>query len=319
MQSVGQQIREQRLRLGLKLEEISARSRISLRCLQAIESDDLSGISSPFLYKSFTRQFAEQVKLDYSTLASTIESAASAMPQPRVPGEGEEGRTTVAPLRIQRRPKSFRWLYSVGSFAFMLVACSSVYAIWQSAKPNLLSEIGSLIHLHSPNTSDNRSPATATPAIPQRATPSGSMPSVGTGPVERPVERPSVRRGRPTKQNEVLASAAAAPEPPLDPEPTEFRVELSAIERTWLSITEDGKQTFSGMLDPEEKKVLEGHDVARVRTGNAGGLSCVFNGKAIGPIGPRGQVRTVVFTKTNYEVLETPAPVALTHFPSIFE
>jgi hypothetical protein len=82
---------------------------------------------------------------------------------------------------------------------------------------------------------------------------------------------------------------------------------------------EDGKQTFSGVLDPEQTKVLEGHEMARIRTGNAGGISCVFNGRSIGPLGPRGQVRTVVFTKSNYEVLDAPTHIALTHYPSIEE
>ena len=112
-----------------------------------------------------------------------------------------------------------------------------------------------------------------------------------------------------------------------DPQPSssfeqdlpEFRVELSAIERTWISIVQDGKQTFNGILDPEQTKVLEGHDTARIRTGNAGGISCVFNGKSIGPVGPRGQVRTVVFTKDNYEVLDATTPIALAQFPSIVE
>ncbi len=92
-----------------------------------------------------------------------------------------------------------------------------------------------------------------------------------------------------------------------------FHVELSAIERTWLSIVADGRETFSGILEPAETKVLEGHETARIRTGNAGAINFVFNGKPIGTLGPRGQVRTVVFTKDNYEVLEGSPPVAMTH------
>ena len=40
-------------------------------------------------------------------------------------------------------------------------------------------------------------------------------------------------------------------------------------------------------------------------------MSLVFNGKPIGVAGPRGQVRTVVFTKDNYQVLQTASQVAL--------
>jgi cytoskeletal protein RodZ len=92
------------------------------------------------------------------------------------------------------------------------------------------------------------------------------------------------------------------------------RIELSAIEPTWLSVMTDGQPAFEGVLKPEETKVLEERHSARIRTGNAGGVSCVFNGKPIGTFGPRGQVRTVLFTKDNYQVLEPPVHMAFTHF-----
>jgi hypothetical protein len=78
---------------------------------------------------------------------------------------------------------------------------------------------------------------------------------------------------------------------------------LSATEKTWISITSDGKQIFSGILQPSQTKTLTGTDVARLRIGNAGGLEIQWNGKTIGPVGPRGQVRVVVFTPENFQVL----------------
>jgi hypothetical protein len=93
-----------------------------------------------------------------------------------------------------------------------------------------------------------------------------------------------------------------------------FHVEVAAVERTWLSITADHKEVYSGVMEVAETKELEGHDSARIRTGNAGGVSVLFNGKTIGSLGPRGQVRTVVFTKDNYEIVEPSAHIALTSF-----
>jgi hypothetical protein len=92
---------------------------------------------------------------------------------------------------------------------------------------------------------------------------------------------------------------------------TAIHIELSAIEPTWLSITADGKQTYSGILEAAETKILEGHETARIRTGNAGGVNVVFNGKALGALGRRGQTRTVLFTRSGYEVLEPSAVMEL--------
>ena len=93
-----------------------------------------------------------------------------------------------------------------------------------------------------------------------------------------------------------------------------FELKLSALEATWLSVAADGKEIFTGTLKPSEIKVLEGHEKALVRAGNAGGLSVEFNGKLLGRLGPRGQVRTVVFTKDRYEIVPSAAPLALAQF-----
>ncbi len=321
MLSVGQQIREQRLRLGLKLEEISARSRISLKTLQAIETDDLASLSSPFLYKSFARQFAEHLKLDYKQLAPAVESAALSMPQPRMPGEGDVGKTYIAPLPIKGRSKSFRWLYSVGSLGVMLVACSSVYGVWQNSKSTWTADLSDFIH-----SANSPAPAKSPAVTPATVVPTLS-PAGATVPIHPPSHRTPARLTEAPNQldanrndaNDTLAAADPNSASPAEQESPDFHVELSAIEPTWLSIVEDGQQIFSGVLDAAQTKVLEGHDTARIRTGNAGGLNCIFNGKPIGTLGPRGQVRTVVFTKSNYEVLDAAAHIALTQFPSIIE
>ena len=58
---------------------------------------------------------------------------------------------------------------------------------------------------------------------------------------------------------------------------------LSATESTWLSITSEGKQIFSGILQPSQTKTLTASDAAQMRVGNAGGIAVRLNGKEIGP------------------------------------
>jgi cytoskeletal protein RodZ len=82
---------------------------------------------------------------------------------------------------------------------------------------------------------------------------------------------------------------------------------VSATETTWLSITSEGKNIFSGILEPSQTKTVRASDVAKMKVGNAGGLDVRWNGKPIGPIGPRGQIRVVLFTPENFQILK-PAP-----------
>src|SRR6185437_1385580 len=92
----------------------------------------------------------------------------------------------------------------------------------------------------------------------------------------------------------VSAPVAQAPEATWEPTMGEadgaYRIELSAVEPTWLSINADGQQTFSGILAATDTKVLEARENVRIRTGNAGGVNVTLNGKALGVIGPRGQI-----------------------------
>ncbi len=281
MQSVGQKLRHAREAQGRTLEQVNSTTRISLKNLEAIEADDPTAISSAFLYRSFVRQFAQDLKLDYVELEPAIRESADRIPAPLIPGEGASAVPRVAALPIGRREKA-RLLYSVSSFALMLVACSGIYALWQNTKFGL-------------------------PAFQKiaktRLTPPPALVGKSTS---QPVARPR-------KDDSTANSANSQRSSPADPG-DKFTLELSAIEPAWLSIVADGKPSFKGILEKAETRVLEGYRSARIRTGNAGGVEVVFNGKPLGALGPRGQVRTILFTQNNYEVLKTSVHTSLISF-----
>jgi cytoskeleton protein RodZ len=259
-----------------------------VKVLEAIEADDLSCISSAFLYKSFARQFAADVGLDYSELASSVEATAQQIPAPRIPGQGTTHAPKVAALPLGRKENS-RLFYSITSFGVVLVACSVLYAAWQKSKvsfPVHWQHIVQRVHVANPLST----------AGPQDTRQSAAK----SGPL--PADDSSLSASIPQDKAE---SGAAQPG---------FTLELSAIEPAWLSIIADGKPAFNGILETAETKILEGHHTARIRTGNAGGVEVVFNGKPIGALGPRGQIRTVLFTKDNYEVLHRPGHISLVGF-----
>jgi len=85
-------------------------------------------------------------------------------------------------------------------------------------------------------------------------------------------------------------------------------LKLSATERTWLSISSDGKEIFAGILQPSESKTLTGLDQATMKVGNAGGIDVLWNGKSISPLGTRGQVLTIKITPQDFEIVPPPQP-----------
>jgi cytoskeleton protein RodZ len=291
MQSVGKNLRTARLAQGRSLEQIHSSTRISLKILEAIEADQVSSISSPFLYRSFVRQIADYLAVDYSSLSASVQAEADRIPAPLVPGECTRPTPKVAALRLGQ-PRKVRWLRSISSFAGALVACSAVYALWQNTKLNL------------PLMWDNVRRAPLTALSRPAAEPTTSAPRSEARAAAHPAAVPSAPQ---TRQPEVKAEQAG------------FTLELSATEPAWLSIVADGKISFKGILEKAETKVLEGHRSARIRTGNAGAVEAVFNGKSLGALGSRGQVRTVLFTKNAYEVIRAAPRVSFFRFSPTFE
>ncbi len=289
MQSVGQKLRHAREARGHTLEQVNSHTRIAIKVLEAIEADDVNGVSSAFLYRSFVRQIAQYLELDYhAELNASVQAATDRIPAPLMPGQGANSAPHVAALQMGKR-RNTRWAYSLSLFAVAVVACSGVYAFWQNSKVGL-------------------------PAVWQKVVVAAQV-SQSTSPVpSHPIVRPT--EGRPEKvpegANDPIAETHVNGQSTA--RPGSFTLELSATEPAWLSIVADGKVSFKGILERAETKILEGHRTARIRTGNAGAVEVVFNGKSLGTLGSRGQVRTVLFTKNDYEILRAPARVSFFRF-----
>jgi cytoskeletal protein RodZ len=281
MESVGQILRNERLRQLLTLEEVSASTRISFKNLDAIENDDLKQISSQFFYRSFVRQFADRLGLEFSTVSAAVESSANSLPRALIPGEDGAPLPRVPALRLNRKIDS-RWVSSVATLVLVIAGCTSVSALWHASKSAAgRASIQQLMSRFEINWS-----RASSPSKPQQGTPQAA---------QVPDTKPQPTQATP----EVPLANSMAPDSTAG-----FQIEVSAIERTWLSIVSDGRQVYSGILKTDESKTLEVRESARIKTGNAGGVDVVFNGKEIGTLGPKGQIRTVVFTKNNYEIVD---------------
>jgi hypothetical protein len=257
MLSVGKRLCQARVAQGQTLEAISATTRITLKNLTAIESDDLAKISSPFIYRSFVRQYAEALKLDYTSMAADVRTASHIIPEPLMPGQ-----VNLVPVRSgtiipPHVPRDFRWMYPIAALILVIFACSSLYGLYRHEPVEHHQRIAAVVLA---------APRPAIPVAPQ-------------------------------------AAVTHAPE-------SRIHLELSATEPSWLSMTSDGKAAYNGMLDAAATKTLDSHDRARIRMGNAGAVNVLFNGKSLGALGKRGQVRTIEFTAAGYKEIVLPtAPV----------
>lgn len=197
MESVGSQLRQARLTLGLTLEEVQRRTCISLKNLSAIEKDELSQFNSPFFYRSFVKQIAKQLEVDYDLLAPAVQQCASTIPEPLVPGQTAPGSAEAIQANLnacrERRPKNLQWLYSLLSFALMLVACSSFYGVWQQSRSNWHAQLAAILNFLMPptrNTSAGPVQQSVAPLAPALTVPS-AFETAAQPLVELPTENPS--------------------------------------------------------------------------------------------------------------------------------
>ena len=152
-------------------------------------------------------------------------------------------------------------------------------------------------------------PASATPAAvspetesrpPQAQAAPSAAPPVARAPQPVPATAPPAAPPSAASQTQ----AAAVPKAPPNPNAT-VHLQLAATEPTWVLVRTDGKYLFSGTLQANETREVEAMGTVLLRLGNAGGVSVTLNGKPLGAVGPKGQVRTVQFTSSG---LHTPPP-----------
>jgi hypothetical protein len=111
--------------------------------------------------------------------------------------------------------------------------------------------------------------------------------------------RPAVRATPAPPPVEAPKPADPAPAPA----PSSPRVELKAIEPAWIAISIDGRQTAARLLDAGQMEIIESGGAIRIRLGNAGGVEISANGKPVGPVGAKGQVRIVEFKGNTFRIV----------------
>lgn len=287
MTSVGEILRTARESQGRAIAEVAEELCITQRYVSSIERDEIANLPGFFFYKSFARQYAAFLGVDEKLLEPGL-SAIAGPREPSLPPEANAPESRQpAPVRAldplvvdtNRRYFSDRRLgWPVAGLIAVVVLCSGIYELWSR--------------------------------IPQRGVVPAAAPAQARS-VAAPLAAPAAA-AQTVVQPEALAvpveAAAVSQTPGVDVSATtdglgRVVLSLSATEKTWLSITSNGKKIFSGILEPSQSKTLTGAENATMTVGNAGGIEVLWNGKPIGPIGPRGQVRTIRFTPENFQIL----------------
>ena len=277
MYGIGAQLRAERLRRKLALNDIAAETRISARYLQAIEDEDYERLPGLVFTRNFVRQYAVALQIDPEPLVERLPKLDESMVQLPVP------------------PANFRsWRWGARSNP---VLTSAAWIL-------LLGGAGAAAYYHF-----NGLPRLRIELLPAQAASkalAAPLPAATPQPVPDPKRHPDPPAAVPTAA--VTAPSVAPPAPA--PSDRAVQVVVTARETAWVQMTADGKPAWTGTLHPNETRAISADGQVRVLTGNAGGVTISLNGKTLDPLGPPGQVRSVRLTADGPEapVVRGPAP-----------
>jgi cytoskeleton protein RodZ len=308
MTSIGDTLRRERQRRNLDLNQVSRELKISARFLEAIEQENFERLPAGMFAKSFVRQYARLLGLDEEEAASEVQRALA--PQSEVPqfATGAQSEIKAAPLPDFYVPKveswqrvsdglGFSWSSPLPALALVVVAmlgCSLVYGWWQRSRHPVTPAAVSTAH-------SQAQPAAAAPAKPETVAEPATQPaaSSATDSIPAPSEPPAKPEPSVTTPAPTATAGGGGP----------VKVAVTAAEPVWILARTDGKFSFSGTLEANETRTVEAESIVLLRLGNAGGVTITLNGKSIGEVGPKGQVRTVQLTSGGFQIV-APKPSA---------
>ncbi len=305
MPTVGENLRRAREARNLNLAQLAEQTKISRFYLEALEADQSERLPGPFFYKAFVKQYCKTLGIDAKQFMQECSE--------RVGEETlslEELRQAKFPAR-ERDPimraanphhSDLRFLFAAGGLIALLLGGSVIYTWMQKPSGGFTGPV-SVASTPSPQTAAQGGPTLpvgmrpVTPVEPQNSQP--APPDGGAGSTQ-PVSQPSGPQGLSFEQ---ASGSVVNLTPNIGASDAAVSLSISAKEPTWLMILSDGKTLYQGILEPAQARVLAGRANAVVKVGNAAGIQVLWNGKPIGPIGERGQVRMMKFTGTEWQFL----------------
>ncbi|MGP8243358.1 MAG: helix-turn-helix domain-containing protein [Bryobacteraceae bacterium] len=306
MTSIGETLRRERLKKNISLERISQELKLSQRLLEAIERDDFSKLPGGVFARSFVRQYAHVVGLDEEEIGNAVRQVLEPLPSEPVvaPVIAEPAapppKQGVKPIQLPRLEEwqavgddRGRWFSSVRSLALVVLAmviCSGVYTWWQHQRRQAFQPVRTTAQ-----TTESK-PATAVPRALSRPVPAPVAPTAADA-AREPHANPVDGNSGAQAVNAVLRASDVVGDHGA------VRVDLTAAEPVWILVRSDGKYMFSGTLSPNQSRTVEAVSSVFLQVGNAGGVTITLNGKPIGSLGSRGEVRNLQLTSGGFQIV----------------
>jgi hypothetical protein len=286
METLGHFLKSQREQSQLSQEEVATQTRIPLTHIQSIEADQFDRLPHGVSAKGFLRLYARCVGANETTILRRFSERTPAPPAPVTEPTGQKHSPSLPSDYIQIAPATRR----TSPLRIVLWACAAVVLIgfgiqtlWPELEPSRSPGVESPVSIPAPaavveETASLDPPKPAKEGGGVETAPPSAMPKPSslTPPQEAALPPTAAATG------ESRSGAPSAPPPLL--------LDIEAMEKTWVRIVIDGRETWDVTLAPKEKVSWAATKGFLLTLGNAGGVIVRLNGKTLAPLGPRGKV-----------------------------
>lgn len=309
MKEMGQNLRQGRERMGLSVDDVVQRTKISKVNVLALEAGDVEGLPHPVYAKGFVRNYAKLLGLEAEAYAEVL--GREFLVEDNVAPPQPEGEAAAEPSTLAES-EGGRWKVLVAGLVLLACLVGVVVFMYSGENGDMTVEEAAVPAETAPASVERAAPEVAAPAQePQAEADQEAVEGQSVG--EQPAEAGEVA-AQPAP--EVAASMEAAPEEaaPVAEQAGEKaaeehvaqavdgrqRVTIKADEPCWILATIDGGEAQGGvlvdiMLQPGQSKLLRYAKTMVVKLGNAGGVRITRNGKPYDFDAKSGQVRTLTF------------------------
>jgi len=276
MDELGTILRETRQTRGETIDDVAQITRIRPRYLEALEEERYDVLPTAVHVRGFLRNYALYLNLDPEPLIIRYNASRSVVKDIPLAKQVRPELDKAPPLppetlddELESRPVFYRpagisvqapaWFSRDLLIGIFVLAVLVVFAIWAGNR-YLVPAI-------------NSARSTETPVV---TTGTATRPAAGVS----GTTLPSSTR---TLAPETLESA----NPPIF---SSIQLQVTILERSWLSVIVDGETVQEGMVQPGELFAWDGVDLVSLRTGNGAGIDVTLNGQELGALGARGEV-----------------------------
>jgi cytoskeleton protein RodZ len=291
--SFGAQLKQEREKQGVSLEDISLSTKIGTRMLRALEEEHFDQLPGGIFNKGFIRAYARCLGIDEEQAVADYLTATGALPTARKPENDQTPDLSPIlepPPREPSQSAGLPW----GTLAVALLIVAVGFAGWgfYSREPDKAPPDSPSPAANAPSAQ----PAVVADQPVPEPKPTEPPPNSTVKPVEQKVAPPTPSQFDPSQAVSVPTPKPAVDQPqPAVPANGTFLVVIKAREDSWLSISVDGEIVTRSLLTAPAQKSVRAHDEMVIRAGNVGALDFEFNGTKLPTQGDHGEAKTLTF------------------------